>query len=278
MNDYRDYSISTFSLIGLPLKDALLELVEKGWRSIELMCEDRHRELLFWSNRELGLLKELGESHGIEWTLHAPIHGLNPGALAVREIEESKRLLLRAADIASRLDCRYVVLHCGLLPPESDDADSELREREALRRCIAFLREILARTERQGIRFALENVPPYPDTLGSKVDFILEITEAVGDPRLRIVFDVAHAHLLGEGRCVGELQKVLPQLVGLHINDNPGDSDSHLAVGDGSIPFPTVVKLVEDSGLPVNWTLETCRPDYADQSAARLRSLRGMLG
>ncbi|OMF34562.1 hypothetical protein BK133_12245 [Paenibacillus sp. FSL H8-0548] len=277
MAEFTQYSISTFALINQPLKEAINQLIEAGWRSIELMCEDGHRELLSWSAEELLELKKLGISKGIAWTIHAPIHGLNPGAASEQSIADSKQCLLQAAKIAAYLNCNYVVLHCGQIPPAEERGWDSQDDREALSRCTAFMKDILHLSASEEVKFALENVPPYPNVLGTKVDFINAIVEAVNDPRLKIVFDVAHAHLLGEGKCLHSLQQVIPHLIGLHINDNLGDIDSHLAVGDGNIPFPAIVALLREQGFKGNWTMETCQVDYAEKSVSRLRNLENLL-
>ena len=278
MEEQEKYSISTFSLIEHPLKEALTQLIDTGWRSIELMCEDGHRELMKWTTKELEQLKDFGLRNRVKWTLHAPIRGLNPCAESDFLIDESKQNLLRAAHIAAYLNCNYVVVHCGQLVPPLSRAERDLpsEERAALQRCITFMKDILQHTEGDNVTFALENVPPYPDLLGTEVDFIIDVVESVDSPRLRIVFDVAHAHLLGEGKCMSSLERVIPHTIGLHINDNLGDYDNHLAVGDGNIPFRDIVTFLKNSDFRGNWTMETCQTDYAEKSVIKLRQIQSL--
>ncbi|KQX45732.1 sugar phosphate isomerase/epimerase family protein [Paenibacillus sp. Root444D2] len=274
MESKRKFSISTFALIHVPLKEAVKRLVEEGWKGIELMCEDGHREILAWSSEELEWLKTFGIQNDVRWTLHAPIHGINPCAESAVRIEESKKLLLEAGAIAEFLQCSYVVLHAGLYEKQDNHGIEALQdETAALQRCQLFMQDIIKETVSDKFVFALENVPPYPGLLGIEIGFIAQTVEAVNHPRLKVVFDVAHAHLLGEGKCLLGLEQVLPHVIGLHINDNCGDQDNHLAVEDGNIPFPAIVTLLETHQFSGHWVMETCRVEYADSSVKRLQQM-----
>lgn len=259
-----DYSISTFAMIHHPLKSAIDHLIHQGWRQIEIMCEDGHRALLEWSDGQLAELKELGVRHGVTWTLHAPIYSVNPVAADSGKRLSSKDVLHRAMDIAEYLNCKYVVLHAGMeVGPTDGDG--------ALSRCASFLTDVLSERERSSsLVLALENVPPKDKLHGVSVTFVRTVVERVGDPRMRILFDAGHAHVLGPDACLKGLQQCLPYLVSMHLNDNRGDYDSHLAIGMGTIPYPRLIQMVHSYGYQGSWVLETETTAYADISVQRL--------
>ena len=72
-------------------------------------------------------------------------------------------------------------------------------------------------------------------------ELILKLLEEVNDPRFRMCFDIAHANLSNEA--INDWYKNCKKYVShIHINDNLGDIDSHLAIGEGSIDYDDVIK------------------------------------
>ncbi len=267
MHGKGDFSISTFALIDRPLPDAIRQLIDGGWTSIELMCEDGHRELLDWNEKQLDELRALGDRHGIRWSFHAPVYSMNPCAADRAERAASKSVLHRAMDVAEYLGCAYVVVHAGMEKGERDGQDAQDR-------CVSFLSEILAERRPSPLKLALENVPPKPNLHGVSPAFVRTVVECVASPRLGILFDAGHAHVLGPGACLAGLEVCLPYLIGMHLNDNMGDYDSHLAVGMGNIPYPELVQKVTSNRFQGNWVVETESVLYAEQTVERLSVLR----
>ncbi|HTY52603.1 MAG TPA: sugar phosphate isomerase/epimerase, partial [Methanomicrobiales archaeon] len=60
-------------------------------------------------------------------------------------------------------------------------------------------------------------------------------------PGIGFTFDVGHAHTVGK---VPEFLKVLSSVNHIHIHDNHGTADQHLALGDGTIPWEEVGRAV----------------------------------
>lgn len=245
MSVRNDCSISTYALLEIPLQDAVLQLIEEGWKAIEIMGEGRHDELLDWSEDRLAWLKQVGEVNGIRWTIHAPITGCNPAATDANSVRASQELLLRTMQIAEYLDCTYIVLHAGELDGESG---SLALPDEAAQRVAAFLQAVLQATDGSEVVIALENVPPYPGLLGVDTEFLEHVLRLVAKPRIRIVFDAGHAHLIGEGQCLLSLQCVMAEVISVHLSDNHGEHDDHLQLGTGSVPLEQLVATLQQFG------------------------------
>jgi sugar phosphate isomerase/epimerase len=271
MRSKEAYAISTFALIDQPLETAVEQLMHEGWKKIELMCEDGHRVLLDWSYSQLAKLKEAGLRHGVSWSLHAPVYTINPCAANPAERSAGKAVLHRTMDIAEYLNCSYVVLHAG---QEDGPTDGDA----ALARCASFLSEVLAeRSPASPLMLALENVPPKEKLHGVSPSFVRSVVERVGDSRMKILFDVGHAHVFGQNECLSGLRLCLPHLVGMHLNDNLGDYDSHLAIGMGTIPYSRLIELLNSHGFRGNWVIETETTAYAEMSVKRLMDLHDEL-
>ncbi|OXM85683.1 sugar phosphate isomerase/epimerase family protein [Paenibacillus rigui] len=253
------YSVSTYALIEHPLEEAVACLIEGGWRSIEVMGEGRHGELLEWPEERLLRLQRLGEEHGIVWSLHAPITGLNLAAAEEEAVRCTEAMLRRTLQIACLLKCTHVVLHPGELAYREGVLSAADKDAAASRAAHVLLKA-LEQIEGTEVVLALENVPPYPGLLGTDADFLLQVVQKADSPRVGIVFDVGHAHLMGEGECLSGLRRVMPHLVGVHWSDNEGRYDDHLRLGAGTVPLEEAVALLQAA-------------EYAGASVLELRAL-----
>ncbi|THF75495.1 sugar phosphate isomerase/epimerase family protein [Cohnella fermenti] len=274
------YGISTLTRIGQPLETALQRLAEAGWRRLEIMVEDGHRELLDWSEERLGELERWGERQGIAWSMHAPIHGVNSCSSDPSEVEAGLALLKRAIAIANRLGASYVVMHPGeydrpIPDPASDPNGYAEARADCVARCASYLRRLIGETGgEEGNPLALENVPPRPDRFGWDCAFLADAIAASGTSRVRILFDIGHAHLCGEGHVMNELRKHERLLLGMHISDNRGMKDEHLAVGRGTIPYEGIVAALGKAGDRIAWVLETGSEAAASESLELLDNWR----
>ncbi len=269
----RLFRISSFAYIDLPLQDAVERLTREGWTAIEIVCEGTHREILDWTDEQIGDMAAFGTERDIRWSVHAPIAGMNPCAGKEDLRKRSSELLVRTIRIAERLGRCSVVLHAGETDTEEDIHDS-VHEKAALERCVSFLEQTIRDTEDSGVMLALENTPPYPGRYGDDMRFIVEVVERIASPRLKIVFDVGHSHIRGPGQCIDALHRCRPHLAGLHLNDNYGREDEHRAVGDGTIPYEEIVRLLGNFGFSGDWVIEACSIGYAEASVDPLFQLR----
>ena len=132
-------------------------------------------------------------------------------------------------DIAKELGCKKIVFHTNYIVGfNSADYKKMWVDRNALA-YKTFLKEY------PDIEILIENMFDNNDEL------ILKVLNEVNDPRFKMCFDVAHANLSDESinDWFNNCKKYISHI---HINDNFGDSDSHLAIGSGSIDYNYVIK------------------------------------
>ncbi|AFC33321.1 hypothetical protein PM3016_6713 [Paenibacillus mucilaginosus 3016] len=261
------YAISTYAMKELPLEQAVQTMASRGWTAIEIMCEFAHREWVDWPLERVDALAEWGRAHGIRWSVHAPIEDVNPAEEDELLRARGLYVLRRCIERAERLGAAYVVVHPGAMDSGDDYAE------DAWERAAAFLGELLGATAGCRAAIALENVPPYPGLLGSRVEELVRVVTAAGSPRLGLVYDVGHAHMLGGGYALQGLREAAPHLLGLHVSDNRGSADDHDAVGKGTVPLEALL-----AGLPElaaeRHVMELCTLEDAELSAARVLELR----
>jgi sugar phosphate isomerase/epimerase len=267
MGDKSSFAVSTYALFDLSLRDAIVQLLQKNWKGIEIMCEENHVDLLDWSWEQLKEFKRLGDERGIAWSIHAPISGCNLAADSGPTREQTMDTMKRCLEIASFLDCTHVVMHAG----EVEDRLAETERARGVENVSQALRVLTSELSAKGRTIlTVENVPPYPKVLGWNVEDLVRICRHVNSSRVGIVYDVGHAHLIRPGYAIDALQEVLPHLSALHLSDNFGKLDDHLAIGDGTIPFTPILSLLKDNGFAGHWVVETKQLGCAEVSVERL--------
>jgi sugar phosphate isomerase/epimerase len=75
-------------------------------------------------------------------------------------------------------------------------------------------------------------------------------------------FDVGHWHAWSRASLADWLEAIGPRIHALHVHDNRGHADEHLALGAGSVPYGEVLPSLRALGRPLDWTLEAT--DVAD--------------
>lgn len=133
-------------------------------------------------------------------------------------VEPVKQHTQKAIEHAASLgaECAYVV------PPKPTDKDtlSTLAQR---------YRQIAEYGQGKGIKIAIEH---FPGTVLPTVKATLEFIETVDHLNLYLLFDIGHAQMSGE-----DPAELLPlagdRLAYIHLDDNDGKGDLHLALTDG---------------------------------------------
>jgi sugar phosphate isomerase/epimerase len=219
--------VSSYAAIRRPLSEAGPDLVGFGV-GVEIMCEPPHAwpAPVAWGGGRL-------------LALHMPILGINVASTNPGIREESVRQIGGVIDEAARLGAAGVVVHPGNPPYE------EVFPRDhGLPHAIDSLRRLCDAAAAAGVEVYLENMPdiaPGPGQprighriiFGVRYDELREIFERVGHPSLRLCLDLGHAFLAGRETLDALLHD--RDVVHVHVSDNRGWRDDHLAWGDGEI-------------------------------------------
>ncbi|MBN1555690.1 MAG: sugar phosphate isomerase/epimerase [Phycisphaerae bacterium] len=167
------------------------------------------------------------------------LHGLYGNDLDPSNPDESARrtavdVFKSEGDLALELGGPLVVVHCaGIVPENHVVTEKEKRLRwDQLRKSAAELADY---GEKQQVRYALENLPPY-HFVGSDVSALHTLLEELHSPYLGMCFDVAHANLLCDP--VPAAAGATDRMIYVHICDNHGQADEHLMPFHGNINWP----------------------------------------
>jgi sugar phosphate isomerase/epimerase len=223
-----------------------------GYTGWEIVADGKYR---FDNPESFRQICETLASTHLDATVHAPYSDLNPASLNDPIWRESIRqictCIIRSAEITDQ-----VTIHPGYLSPVGKLVPEKVwaLQKDALR-------EIGACATDAGVRANLEN-------MGGAREFLCRFPEEIrgiveGIEGIGITCDLGHAHTLGK---VKEFLNFLPEANHLHIHDNHGEYDEHLALGDGTIDWEMAGKAIRErySGIVVveGRNLEEARKSY----------------
>jgi sugar phosphate isomerase/epimerase len=122
-----------------------------------------------------------------------------------------------------------------------------------------------------GVKVGIEH---FPGTVFATVKSTLDFIHDVAHPNLYLLFDIGHAQITDENP-VDILPRVGDRLLYVHLDDNDGKNDLHLALTDGVQSLEnveTLFKVLNDIGYQGFASLEM-HPDLPDPLDAVRRSL-----
>lgn len=178
-------------------------------------------------------------------TLHAPFQDLAPGALDDGVLRASRRRLRQAFRYLPVFRPLAIVCHLSY-----EDRHYRWDRENWLARAAATWKELAALAARSGVRVMLENV------YETEPELFLEVIDRVGAPNLQVCFDVGHLLAFSTGDFPYWLKTLAPVIGQLHLHDNQGDADAHLALGAGRVPLGEVLHSLAAQGRRPLVTLE----------------------
>jgi sugar phosphate isomerase/epimerase len=215
-------AVSTWAYLNLPLEQAL-ERISKITSRAEILCESRHN--LF---RPENL--DVASSFQLKYSVHGMIADINIASIYPEFREASVNLHKRAITASAAIGAELYIIHPGYTPWSFCWRDAML--------CLdQSLSEIAPLQEELGIRLAVENMPKSDWLFFNKPDIDLH--------ELGLVLDIGHANTCGT------IEEFLnhPALTHIHLHDNSGEGDEHLALGQGEIDLLPILKVIEERDL-----------------------------
>ncbi len=180
------------------------------------------------SRIEDGLARDLSEFTGLK-TMHGAFLDLALHSTDDEIAALSRRRIERDLQTATRLSCDKIVFHLGFNPL----VDVTRYRGEILKAQTEFWSHAIS--QYSGVTICLENQWE-PDW-----SIFAEIFEILPHPRLGMCLDVAHAHVNGHYGPDAWVRAMGSDIQHMHWNDNMGDRDSHLPVGDGNMNWPSIL-------------------------------------
>ena len=232
-----ELGFSSLSLFMKSLEEILEIATSDGFDLIEILCEGPYwpRNLLNKDNVENNMavynpkLKkmdlEIFDSYNIKVMLHCPTIDLNPASMNKGIRTETEKQTKETLDLASKIGAIAITTHPGLV---------HRREERIRNLAIEFAIDTLSNcqkyAEELGVTFSIENMPNKPRFLANTPEEHKFLVESVGSSA---TIDWGHANTHENPH---EFLNI-PRISYFHLNDNNGEKDSHIPLGEGSADF-----------------------------------------
>lgn len=208
-----------------------------------------------------GIRTSLAEA-GLSCTVHGPYMELSPGGNDPEITKVTRRRILKAVDVASFLKAETMVVHAafdrfrygGLFDAWLEDSTR-------------FWKDVGHKALRKGVVLALEN------TLEDSPEPLCRLVESLDLNVFGHCFDIGHFNVFARCSLLEWLESVKGRLLELHLHDNNGDNDQHLAIGAGTADFKTLFDYISDLGEKPALTIEAHEESSARRSAIELEKL-----
>lgn len=178
-------------------------------------------------------------------SVHGPFLDLNPSSNDTLIRKVTKERFEQAYEAARELKADKIIYHSCFLPRVNFlEGWTDLM--------VPFWMDFLEDKD-DTIQIHMENVfdPTY--------ECLREVVEKVNHPAFSLCLDLGHANhasLLPITEWVEELSSIIGHI---HIHDNDGITDGHLAVGEGNIPWEEVFATLGNCCPQVDYTIENAR-------------------
>lgn len=184
-------------------------------------------------------------AHRLPCTLHAPFNDLAPGGIDPRIREISREKLRRAFSLAEIFRPRAIICHLGY-----DEQKHSFKFREWLDHSLATWSELLDLAAKTGTPVMFENT--YETTPAVHHTLFTELNGR----NIGFCLDVGHLSSYARSTWQVFLPPLLPWLRHLHLHDNHGERDDHIAIGRGCFPFGELFAFLRAEGVEPLITLE----------------------
>lgn len=198
---------------------------------------------------------------GLSCTFHAPFLDLSLGAIDLKVRRVTLDRLEYTIEIARIFGARSVVCHTGF-----DHRHYGPHAKAWMENAIETLASLVTQASSAGIPIMLENVFELDPSVHA------EIFSRIPSPNLGFCLDLGHQTVFSRSDLATWMNACGRRLRHVHLHDNRGEQDEHLAIGSGTLDFDALFTWLEDNGLFPIFTIE------AHRSADILPSLAALSG
>jgi len=207
-------------------------------------------------------VQEMLETTGLGASVHAPYGDLNIATLNDPIWRESIRQLCSCIEHAAPLTDR-VTIHPGYISPIGKMMPEKVwgLQKEALR-------QIGRCASEHGVLACLENMISFKEFLCRSPEELMGMTEDIDG--IGMTFDFGHANTVGK---VDDFLTYVDKASHIHIHDNHGVSDEHLALKAGTINWEKVGRTIASRYTGKRIVIEGRSVEEARKSLAVFRSV-----
>ena len=197
-------------------------------------------------------------------TFHAPFQDLSSGAIDEKIRRISEKRILQVLNLSEYIKPLIVVVHTGYEKWRYGGLYDEF-----FRNSKRTFKRVIREAERLNIRIAIENV------FEEDTYLIRNLIHEVGSEHLGHCFDIGHFNLFGKIPIQKWFEDLGHFIFELHLHDNRGRWDDHLAPGSGIIDFRLLFSLISQLPEKPILTLEAHSKEEMIKGLERIKTFIG---
>ncbi|OQX83078.1 MAG: hypothetical protein B6D63_06755 [Candidatus Latescibacteria bacterium 4484_7] len=216
--------------------------IEKLVESIPFLADnDLHPEVRmakvdYIMNLDMDEAKRIGDElskRGLRVFTHGPFFGLDIASMDRHISEYTAESLIRGIETTAALGAEVMVMHSGFIPFFSRGG-----RRHWLRNWSERMLPVLDRARESGVTVALEN------TWEERPELFAFLVEQLPEGSIAVCIDTGHLNVFSHISVWKWWQAVGDRVVAMHLHDNDGTSDDHLAPGRGTFDFAALGEIL----------------------------------
>ena len=240
-----------FGAMNFPVTPVLQEIetfARLGFDYLELAMDPPMAHYSTIAKEKKAIVRAL-TAHGLGLICHLPTF-VSTADLTASIRQASVGEMLRSLEVAADLGAAKVVLHPSMAAGMGAFVPDTVKFY-----AMEFLSHMAQAAREQDLILCLENMMPR-NLIGVEPEDLEAFLDAV--PGVKLTLDTGHANIGDRrGRRLNGLMDRLGDRIGhLHISDNSGKRDDHLAVGQGTVRYTDLVRRLKSAGYDDTITLE----------------------
>ena len=185
------------------------------------------------------------ESYNLKYSIHTPFMDVNIATLQDKSRINSVNQIKDSIDLANEIDAEAVVVHPGLASFLAkkyflDDVYKAANESIA---------DICGYSKDLGVLTTIENMPDFDAMIYQNIN---ELNDFLVSLDMGMTLDIGHAHHVG----YTPDEMIFDSIKHVHIHDNFGDDDAHLALGEGNIDLKHIINSLENKNYDGIYIIE----------------------
>ena len=212
----------------------IIDFLEKYDIGLEIVlfaspyCLDKQDEFIDIYKEELGNLY-----NKIEIGIHGPYADLCTGTRDNLIAQVTNHRMQQAYDVAKKMDANYVVYHNGYYP-------KTYSYEEWMQRTPNYWKNFLKDKKNDEIKIHIENVHEDESYV------INALMDEIYDEKTSACLDIGHVNAYSKIDVEEWIQSLGNYMKHMHIHNNYGDKDSHLAINKGDINIMEMLNKLKD--------------------------------
>jgi sugar phosphate isomerase/epimerase len=251
--------LSMLYCLDEPFKRMTKRLIKTETVYIEIVDDGFHA----LNRRRVSALKNIGESYGLKYSVHAPFADINIASPSKSVLNAMLKRLEKSIICAHDLNACVWIFHPGL-----KTGISMFYPRMDWLQNLETAQSLFKIAGDYGVKIAIENVPePYPFLMKSVEDFKRFYDEI--DEGIDLVLDIGHANINGQIELF--LKTFADKIVHVHAHDNDGKSDQHLGIGYGNVDWKNIAIMLRKISYDKVVIIESV--EHIQESVRKLKQL-----